>query len=99
MKAQDQQGCSRKMVYEALSRFTVMYGITFGRMKMTLSDLDGALIDIRYQDVVQIIKTIPYKDKKADLTTTVRRPLSLWTGTLRRTFISRKQRCVSRGLR
>ena len=29
-------------------------------MKMTLSDLDGALIDIRYQDVVQIIKTIPY---------------------------------------
>lgn len=47
-------------VYEALSRFTVMYGITFGRMKMTLSDLDGALIDIRYQDVVQIIKTIPY---------------------------------------
>ena len=60
MKAQDQQGCSRKMVYEALSRFTVMYGITFGRMKMTLSDLDGALIDIRYQDVVQIIKTIPY---------------------------------------
>ena len=60
MKAQDQQGCSRKMVYEALSRFTVMYGITFGRMKMTLSDLDGALIDIRYQDVVQIIETIPY---------------------------------------
>ena len=48
------------MVYEALSRFTVMYGITFGRMKMTLSDLDGSLMDIRYQDVVQIIETIPY---------------------------------------
>lgn len=60
MKAQDQQGCSRKMVYETLSRFTVMYGITFGRMKMTLSDLDGALIDIRYRDIIQIIETIPY---------------------------------------